>query len=81
MTERSREPHSATGASQVTVLDTLPPRRPFPAAPTRRAPLSRDLVFDRSAYDEAYEQFQRSDRIGQPAAWGAFRNDIPAGAA
>ena len=79
--ERTDQPQLTTDAPQVTVLDTLPPRRPSPAAPTRRPPLSRDIDYNRGAYDEAYDRLQRRDRIGQPAAWGAFGDDLPRGAA
>lgn len=62
-------------------MTTLPPRRPFPAAPTRRPPLGRDLDYDKGAYDEAYDRLQQRDRIGTPAAWAAFSDDLPRGAA
>jgi hypothetical protein len=45
--------------------DSIGPRTPFPAAPTRTVPLSHDLVFNRAAYDEAYTAFQR-DSYGDP---------------
>lgn len=71
---RKREPKPpVTIPGQRQPADTLPPRRPFPAKPTARKPLSRDLVFNRGAYDEAYDAFQRTDR--------AFGEDLPAGAA
>jgi hypothetical protein len=55
--------------------DTIGPRPAFPAHTTRTIPLSHDLAFNQGAYDEAYTAFRRSDRIGQPAAWGAFGDD------
>lgn len=48
------------------------PRRPFPAAPSARTPLGRDIDFNRGAYDEAFTALQRGDRYEQHAAYDAF---------
>jgi hypothetical protein len=50
-----------------TVKPATKPVQHTPWTPSS-APLSRELDFDRSAYD----RLQRRDRIGQPAAWSAF---------
>jgi hypothetical protein len=50
MTQSTDQSRTCTDAPQVT---TLRPRPPFPAAPTRRTPLSHDVRFDRGAYDKA----------------------------
>jgi hypothetical protein len=78
--QRKREKPPVRIPGQRKPSDVLPPRRPFPAPPIVRIPLSHDLVFNRAAYDEAYTAFQRHDRIGTPAAWAAFGDELPAGA-
>jgi hypothetical protein len=47
--------------------DTIRPRPPFPAAPTRTVPLSHDIVFDRAAYEASFDRFLDDIIVGFPS--------------
>lgn len=68
--ERTDTSQLTTDAPQASTVTALPPRPPFPAPPTRATPLGHDFVFNRGAYDEAYDRFRHhADRaFGDGAA-------------